>query len=201
MCLGALPLGSTTQLQVCMYGPSLSSLSSALPAPSLPLASYKWLEWLKAPLELAAAEGDEILSQKLVEAGGRSGNVLHEAVRGGQTALVTKLLDSGVSLHSPNFRGSYPLHYAAAGEHGSAEVVRLLISRGADVNVRDSKGRTPLHWAADCGHIETGSQVAEALLAAGADIGARYGRLKKSAMHLAARNGHTHMLRVLEKHG
>lgn len=159
------------------------------------------MEWLKAPLELAAAAGDEILSQKLVEAGGRSGNVLHEAVRGGQTALVNKLLDSGAELDSPNFRGSYPLHYAAAGQHGSAEVVRLLVSRGADVNVFDSKGRTPLHWAADCGHIETGSHVAEALLTLGADIGLRYGRLKKSAMHLAARNGHTHMLRVLEKHG
>lgn len=156
---------------------------------------------MKAPLELAAGEGEETLSQRLVEAGAKSGNVLHEAVRGGQLVLVTKLLDSGASLSTPNFRGSYPLHYAAAGEHGCPDIVRLLVSRGADVNVLDSKGRTPLHWAADCGHIATGSHVAEALLGLGADVSLRYGRLHKSAMHLAARNGHTHMLRVLEKHG
>lgn len=156
----------------------------------------QWVEFLKAPLDLAAAQGDELLAEKLMDAGAKSENVLHEACRGGRVDLVNNLLRSGAPPDSPNTKGSTPVHYAV--QSGKPEIIHLLTHAGAPIDALDAKGRTPLHWSSDGG---APPMLVESLLAAGADVGRRYGRFNRSSMHLAARGGHVNVLRVLIHHG
>ena len=82
----------------------------------------------------------------------------------GQAAICQVLLDRGAPLDS---EGWSPLHYAAAGN--SLSVLKLLLTRGAAVDARAPNGRTPLMMAV----LHASEEVAEALLAAGADPRAR----------------------------
>lgn len=76
------------------------------------------------------------------------------------------LLDAGADVHARSMPGRLSvLHEVADGA-----TVRLLCERGADPNARDRCGNTPLHWAR-WENIDT--EVAEALLACGADPGIR----------------------------
>ncbi len=69
-----------------------------------------------------------------------------EAVRKGDVALVTALLDKGADVNAKFRYGSTALFKAA--ERGHTEVVRVLIARGADVSVKDTfYGATAMTWA------------------------------------------------------
>ncbi len=59
-----------------------------------------------------------------------------EAVRKGDVALVTALLDKGADVNAKFRYGATALFKAA--ERGHTEVVRVLIARGADVSVKDT---------------------------------------------------------------
>jgi uncharacterized protein len=72
-------------------------------------------------------------------------------------------------------------HADNAPEAESLRSVSLLLERGAKVNARDDRGRTPLMIAAGLNHTE----IARALIAAGADVSLR-DRAGKSAADLAA---------------
>jgi hypothetical protein len=75
----------------------------------------------------------------------------------------------------------------SAAEHGDVDAVRALLASEPDlVRARDDTGATALHVAAFHGHHE----VAEALLAAGADVNARDGMYDATPMGWA-----THFLR------
>ncbi len=59
----------------------------------------------------------------------------------------------------------------------SDENVRLLLDSGVDVQARDAAGRTALHVAADQGQYHQAQvqvQKMQTLIAAGADVNARY---------------------------
>jgi ankyrin repeat protein len=100
---------------------------------------------------------------------------LHWPAHNDNVAIVTMLLDAGADIeaHEINCYGGKPLHWAS--EH-APHTVRLLLERGADVNSRNQRaesefhGMTPLIMNAtqrdDC------AEVAELLLAAGADVNA-----------------------------
>jgi hypothetical protein len=77
-----------------------------------------------------------------------------EAVRKGDLAAVTALLDKGADVNAKFRYGSTALFKAA--ERGHTAIVKLLLARGADVTVRDTfYGATAMTWALSNGHVET----------------------------------------------
>ena len=78
---------------------------------------------------------------------------LFEAVRKGDAAAVTSLLDKGADVNAKFRYGQTALFKAA--EKGNAEVVKVLLARGADVTVKDTfYGATARTWAMNGGHFE-----------------------------------------------
>jgi ankyrin repeat protein len=101
---------------------------------------------------------------------------LHHAVKDGDTALVSRLLQEGADVNARDKNGVTPL-LVAAYEHrvgiDFTEVMKLLLKAGADVNARQTSQMlddyTPLHLVAN---LDVGIGPAELLLAHGADINA-----------------------------
>ncbi len=76
-----------------------------------------------------------------------------EAVRKGDLAAVTSLLDQGADVNAKFRYGTTALFKAA--ERGHIEIVRLLLARGADVAVKDTfYGATAMTWALNNNHLE-----------------------------------------------
>ena len=120
------------------------------------------------------------------------------AVRRGQVATASVLLDAGRDINDQTGWGLGPLHRAVAGGH--AEMVRLLLDRGAKVNATNeydyTKGCTPLVVAAAEGH----EQIAQVLLDRGADVGAA-NKDGETPLHVAAGKGHTALAVMLLDRG
>ena len=77
-----------------------------------------------------------------------------EAVRQGDLALVTSLLNQGADVNAKFRYGTTALFKAA--ERGHTEIVKLLLARGADVTVKDTFYKaTAMSWALQNGHVET----------------------------------------------
>src|SRR5687768_2629188 len=78
---------------------------------------------------------------------------MFEAVRKGDAAAVTALLDKGADVNAKFRYGQTALFKAA--ERGHAAVVKVLLDRGADVTVKDTfYGATAMTWATSNGHME-----------------------------------------------
>jgi len=76
-----------------------------------------------------------------------------EAVRKGDLAAVTALLDQGADVNARFRYGTTALFKAA--ERGHIEIVKLLLARGADVAVKDTfYGATAMSWALDSDHVD-----------------------------------------------
>ncbi len=76
-----------------------------------------------------------------------------EAVRKGDAATVTTLLDKGADVNAKFRYGTTALFKAA--ERGNLEIVKILLARGADVSVKDTfYGATAMTWALDNGHVD-----------------------------------------------
>lgn len=83
-----------------------------------------------------------------------------EAVRKGDAATVTTLLDKGVDVNAKFRYGQTALFKAA--ERGHTEIVKLLLARGADVTVKDTfYGATAMTWALSNKHIGAVSALLE----------------------------------------
>ena len=80
---------------------------------------------------------------------------------------------------------------------GDVATVRALLEGGSDVNAAQGDGMTALHWAAESGQ----AAVAEQLIAASADVGARTRIGSYMPLHLAARGGHGALVRLLLEAG
>ena len=77
---------------------------------------------------------------------------LYEAVRKGDAAAVTALLDKGADVNAKFRYGTTALFKAA--ERGHFEVVKVLLDRGVDVKVKDTfYGATAMSWALDGKHV------------------------------------------------
>lgn len=77
---------------------------------------------------------------------------LYEAVRKGDTAAVTSLLDRGADVNAKFRYGATALFKAA--ERGHVEIAKVLLDRGADVKVKDTfYGATAMTWALDGKHL------------------------------------------------
>ncbi len=140
--------------------------------------------------------------------------LLHFAAGAGDTNLLTRLLDRGAEINSTNRAGRTALLLAAM--RSKPEVVSFLLARGANPLARGAKGDTALHLVG--GHEATARALLlggvpvnqtnfagftpfhlaaqtnnlawmDALAAGGADINARAGTNRDTALHLAfARN-------------
>ena len=84
-----------------------------------------------------------------------------------------------------------------AARNGDAVAVGALLDRGADVNAAQGDGMTALHWAAERGHVA----VAEHLISASADVGAKTRIGGYTPLHLASRGGRGAIVRMLLETG
>jgi hypothetical protein len=76
-----------------------------------------------------------------------------EAVRRGDLAATTALLDQGAEVNAKFRYGTTALFKAA--ERGHVEIVKLLLARGADATVKDTfYGATAMSWALDGDHLD-----------------------------------------------
>lgn len=90
--------------------------------------------------------------------------LLREAVKAGDTAKASALVDQGADIESRAYAGgATPLGYAA--DRGDVGMIELLLKRGAKIEATGDRGRTPLSVAVVGGK----SQAVDALLAAGAN--------------------------------
>lgn len=162
----------------------------------------QWGEWLRAPLEHAAAAGDAELVGKMLRAGANVGGdwrgcegrtLLCAAVEGGNDNIVSSLLKAGakkdVNVRCGEREWS-PLHYAALGGHET--IARMLMMAGAYAD--DTKGMscTPLNLAVRGGY----ERLAVDLLIRGAPPNAR-DRTGQTPLHLAAKKGLDQILSTL----
>ncbi len=80
---------------------------------------------------------------------------------------------------------------------GQVEAVRALLEQGADVNAAQGDGMTALHWAAESRNAE----MADLLIAAGANLAAVTRLGDYTALHLAAKAGSGPVVRALSTAG
>ncbi|MDA7653291.1 ankyrin repeat domain-containing protein [bacterium] len=80
------------------------------------------------------------------------------------------------------------IHDAAGG--GNIEAVKQHLAAGTDVNAKDKGGGTPLHFAAT-------KEIAELLIAKGADVNAKDGFLMAAPLHYAANEGRKEVVELL----
>ena len=158
----------------------------------------QWREWLRVPLQHAAADGNEDLFNKLMGAGAdvranwrgwHGQTLLAAAARGNSKKIVLALLKAGAKAEvNARFgvRNESALHISAG--QGAEEVSRVLVEAGADPNIRCDGfySHTPLHEAAEAGH----HVVVGMLLSKGALPNAKTATGKRTALHFAAVSGH-----------
>lgn len=124
----------------------------------------EWQEWLRAPLEAAAARGDDALALELFGAGASIGSAVHAAVSGGHVGLAGSLLGQGAPVDGKDSQGCTALHVAAA--EGQLEAIDMLVQAGASLEAVGPPKCTPLDWAAR--HVNSASIIA--LLGHGAAV-------------------------------
>ena len=119
-------------------------------------------------------------------------NALLEAIRVGNAAEATRLVQSGADVNVRDESGATALMYASI--YASPVEMRLLMDRGADVHAANTLGSTALMWAAyDADRVAL-------LLDRGAMVNART-RNNNTALLVATRYGNTAAMRLLIGHG
>ncbi|CAM9688614.1 unnamed protein product, partial [Sphacelaria rigidula] len=155
----------------------------------------QWAEWLRVPLEHAAAGGDVALVNDLLAAGanGEAGwkgchnrTLLCAAAQGGKLEVVRALIKAGArpDVNEPGGKQlRSPLHYAAL--NGCEGIAEELLLSGANPNDKDSEGIAPIYTAAELGY----EGITSLLLKARVEVDVR-GFDDTTALHWAAMSGH-----------
>ncbi|CAB1108018.1 unnamed protein product [Ectocarpus sp. CCAP 1310/34] len=153
----------------------------------------QWAEWLRVPLEHAAASGNLDLVNKLLKAGadGEAGwrgcgdrTLLDAALSGGNAGVMSALLQAGcgpdANVLAPS-TGRSVLYQSILSNQKA--VARELILAGADVNIKDRAEKAgPLLAAVRAGCDD----LVRELLMAGANPNARLGYDRGTTLHAAA---------------
>ncbi len=116
---------------------------------------------------------------------------LHFAAKGGNLAIVRKLIELRAGVGKVNAKRRTPIHYAA--ESGHAEIVKLLCNKDALTRLSDTDGMRPIHLAASNGHAD----VIEVLLNNRADPNDVVRDARMTALHFAALHDHLDAAKVL----
>lgn len=153
------------------------------------------------PLHHAARSSDPGVAALLRDAAAEIDALNHDghtplgvACSAGNWRLAKYLLERGARCEPGE--GPPALLAAAATEEDDPAGVQLLLKHKAKVDTRDGRGRSALHQAALAGHAD----IAEALLAAGADLHARDEQQRTPWLE-AARGGHAAVIEVLAAAG
>lgn len=118
-------------------------------------------------IELLAAFGAEVDAPTADDTDANA-TPLHVACAEGAAEAVAALIEQGVEVGRPNWRGETGLHIAAMNK--DAAIARLLIEAGAPLGVsKENNGRAPLHVAVN----QRATEVAALLVEAGAELEAR----------------------------
>ena len=107
-----------------------------------------------------------------------------------KTKLLAFLLSAALSA---SIAASGPADIADAAQNKNAVAVKKLLKEGADVNAAQGDGMTALHWAALNGDAE----IAQMLLYAGANVGAKTRLGGYTPLHLAAQVGNASVIAPL----
>lgn len=116
---------------------------------------------------------------------------LHIAARQGWDEAIIFLIEHGADPNTPNRINQYPIHWAAYCGH--LHTIKLLMELGAELLPRDDDHETPLTWATNQGHID----VVDFILKHEIDINEQNDKDGYTALHWAAREGKTKMVRHL----
>ncbi|MFN2420649.1 MAG: ankyrin repeat domain-containing protein [Gemmatimonadota bacterium] len=119
--------------------------------------------------------------------GASCATALHQAADFGRLDAARILLARGAEPATRDRNGATPLHYAA--REGHPAVAELLLEHGADPDSRDDGGRTPLMTAVfgvSTENLDGRLRLAQALLAAGANLEAVDRGSRRTALHVAA---------------
>ncbi len=127
---------------------------------------------------------------------------LHSAAEAGDIPSIMFHLLDGANINRRDSSGYFPL--SASVHYGHAQATLYLIEHGANINMRTKLNWSPLYIATWRGHLD----VAKILLEAGANtklrtISNEYAKSLEgfTAMHAAAFNGDSKMVRLLLKYG
>ncbi|CAN0245586.1 unnamed protein product [Ectocarpus sp. 4 AP-2014] len=164
--------------------------------------SKQWKQWLRTPLEHAAAKGNLDLFTRLIDAGagGEPGwqgwghccerTLLGAAAFGNKSdVMVQALLEAGETKYVNTRFGATresALHVTVA--RGAEDASKALVTAGADPNLGNVDGDSPLHLAAEAGHHRV---IGILLLRKGAQAADPRNSFLETPLHLAAAMGHT----------
>ncbi|XP_038076845.1 ankyrin repeat and death domain-containing protein 1A-like isoform X2 [Patiria miniata] len=118
---------------------------------------------------------------------------IHLAAENGRVEATKFLIQVKCNKLARTADGSTALHLAA--KRGHIEMVHLLLENNLDIDIRNEEGMTPLLFAADEGH----ANVVELLLRQKADCNVKANEKRKemAAVHFAAQNNHSSVIKVL----
>eukprot|EP00903_Cladosiphon_okamuranus_P007646 g7415.t1 len=198
----ALDLGGRAPLHVAIEADHTAACSALLSGGANPLLRHG--DEQVSVLDVAVREGNLDVVVAIIQscpagllssADSNGCTALHNAARAGEAPAVEALLEAGVPPDAMDSRGWTPLFAACA--VCCSDAVAALLQHGANANALDVDGRSPLHLVAQLGLAEP----AELLLAAGADVGRRFGRSECSPLDLAVLEGHVQVVEAMLAHG
>jgi hypothetical protein len=149
---------------------------------------------------IAAGRDDEaiLVAPRFVSRPAVFVGLMARMVKSGRARLIGFVVDAverDASLATRRFGGRTLLHYAAGA--GCTELVASVLRHGTAPDIPDSGGHTPLYRVANECASETGAAVVLALARSGADVNARNGVTRTTALHMAARRGYAEIARAL----
>ncbi|GFR05473.1 ANK_REP_REGION domain-containing protein [Trichonephila clavata] len=180
----------------------------------------------KVPLIVASETGKVEVANFLRSKQSEYDNLLLTAVHNGDISKVTDLLNRGANIEAKGTKNQTPL--CVASNIGKLDMIQLLLGNGAKVNVQDIDGKTPLHYAAligkgvelilskgasieakdsnkctplHCAALEGQLNVAEFLIAKGANINETCNTDLRKPIHIAAMKGNKDIIDLLISKG